>query len=236
MNPPTMQARPVLLFDVNETLVDLAAVHASVDAVLLQNGGAKQWFSSVLHYSLVLSAAGQFRPFPEVGAAVLQMMARDRDVVLSEDAAREALAPMRSTPAHPDVAPALEALRGAGIRMAALTNSSCEGVRAQLDGAGIAGYFERQLSVETIGIYKPHQEVYRWAARQMGVAPQDCMLVAAHPWDVAGAAWAGMRSAFLARLGVQPFPLAPRPDFEGLDMAGLARWLLDAERQAAPPA
>lgn len=225
MSFPTVSAPGVLLFDVNETLLDLAALHESIDSVLLEHNGSTQWFSSVLHYSLVLTVSGQFRPFPEIGVAVLQMMATNRDVMLSEEDARKALEPLRSAPAHPDVLPALEALRRTGIRMAALTNSSCDGMRAQLENAGIAPFLERQLSVESVGKYKPHRDVYAWAAEQMQVQPQDCMLVAAHPWDVAGAAWAGMRTAFLARLGVAPLPIAPKPDIEGLDMGDLANRL-----------
>lgn len=225
MSFPTVSAPKVLLFDVNETLLDLAALHESVDSVLLEHNGSKQWFGSVLHYSLVLTVSGQYRPFPEIGVAVLQMMATNRDVMLSEEDARKALEPLRSAPAHPDVLPALEALRRTGIRMAALTNSSSDGLRAQLENAGIAPFLERQLSVESVGKYKPHRDVYAWAAAQMQVPLHDCMLVAAHPWDVAGAAWAGMRTGFLARLGVSPLPVAPKPDIEGLDMGDLAKRL-----------
>lgn len=56
----------------------------------------------------------------------------------------------------------------------------------------------------------------------MQVAPNDSMLVAAHGWDVAGASWAGMQTAFIARPGQQIFPLALPPDIETLDLVGLA--------------
>lgn len=222
MNVSRIGAPKVLLFDVNETLLDLAELHESVDRVLLQHGSSKQWFSNVLHYSLVLTVSGQYRPFPEIGSAVLQMMATNRDVMLSEEDARTAIEPMRNAPAHPGVLPALDVFRRAGIRMAALTNSTSDGVRVQLESAGIAGFFEQQLSVDSIGRYKPHRDVYDWAVGQMQVRPDECMLVAAHPWDVAGAAWAGLRTAFLARLGVRPLPLAPAPDIACLDLQDLA--------------
>lgn len=84
MSLPTVSTPGVLLFDVNETLLNLTELHDSLDSVLLQHNGSKLWFSSVLHYSRVLTASGQFRPFPEIGAAVLQMMAIDRNVMLRE--------------------------------------------------------------------------------------------------------------------------------------------------------
>lgn len=68
--------------------------------------------------------------------------------------------------------------------------------------------------MESVGRFKPDRLVYEWAARQMGVELPDCMLVAAHGWDVAGAQWAGMRSAFVAREGQQKFPLAEAPEID----------------------
>lgn len=219
------KAPKVLLFDVNETLLNLDLVEEGVNEVLLENNAAKLWFSNMLHYSLVLTVSGQYRPFPEIGAAVLQMMAKNRDVMLSDEDARQALGPLMSAPPHADVPAALAALRCAGFRMATLTNSTCAGSKTQLESAGIAEFFERQLSVETIKKYKPHRDVYLWAAEQMQVQPTDCMLVAAHPWDVAGAAWAGMRTAFLARVGKQTLGLAPAPEIEILDLGDLAKRL-----------
>ena len=93
---------------------------------------------------------------------------------------------------------------------------------AQLEHAGLAGFFERLLSVESVGKFKPHADVYAWAAREMGVPPDQCMLVAAHGWDVAGARWAGMQAAFIARAGQQMFPLAPQPEIDVADLEALA--------------
>ncbi len=90
-----------------------------------------------------------------------------------------------------------------------------------MQNAGLARFFESLLSVEEVGLYKPHAHVYRWAARRVGVDVSECLFVAAHGWDVAGAAWAGMRTAFIARPGQQVFPLGPAtdiavPSFKGL--------------------
>lgn len=64
--------------------------------------------------------------------------------------------------------------------------------------------------------------MYEWAAREMDVDVGQCMLVAAHAWDVAGAKWAGLQAAFIAREGQQKFPLAPAPDVDAPDLTGLA--------------
>ena len=123
------------------------------------------------------------------------------------------------------VGPLLKRLLDAGFRMATLTNSPAAGVQAQTRHAGIDAFFEKQLSVESVGRFKPDRSVYEWAAREMGVAPADCMLVAAHGWDVAGAQWAGLRSAFIAREGQQKFPLAEPPEIDVADLSTLAEKL-----------
>lgn len=220
---PTVPPLPsILLFDVNETLLDLSPLKKQINDVLCDEAGATLWFSTMLHYSLVMTVSHQYADFTEVGTAALHMLGRNRDIVIPDDDAKEILGGMRRLMPHEDVAPTLARLQHAGFRLAALTNSSQAGLKAQLSHAGLDNYFERQLSVDSVQRFKPHRDVYLWAAREMGAAPADCMLVAAHGWDVAGAHWAGLRSAFIAREGQQKFPLAPQPDIDVADFAALA--------------
>jgi 2-haloacid dehalogenase len=212
----------VLLFDVNETLLDITPLKQKVAEVLQDPKAPELWFAMMLQYSLVATVSGQYFPFTENGAAALQMLARNKNVSMSAEDAKKTLSIMKSVPAHKDVEPALRRLKAAGFRMATVTNSSQEGVKAQLQFAGLSHFFERELSVESVGKFKPHVDVYTWAASEVKAQPADCMLVAAHGWDVAGAKWAGMATAFIAREGQQKFPLAPEPDAEAADLLGLA--------------
>ena len=222
----TKQGRPsVLLFDVNETLLDLAPVKENVDAVLIENGAWRLWFTTMLHYSLVTTVANRHAPLLDIGVATLQMLARNRDVVLPEAEAREALEPMLTLAPHRDVIDGLTRLKSAGFRLATLTNSPEKTLHSQLQHAGLANLFERHLSVESVGKYKPHADVYRWASEQMAVDPGQCMLVAAHAWDIAGAAWAGLQTAFIERSGNQIYPLGPPPSLSASDLDGLAAQL-----------
>lgn len=215
----------VLFFDVNETLLDLSPLETSIRAVLPGPDSPKLWFSTMLHYSLVMTVAGRKALLPDIGVAALRMLADGRGIVLSQQEAQAAVRPITRLPAHPDVAPALARLRQAGIRMAALSNSSTTGLRAQLAYAGIARYFDAQFSVEDFGLYKPHPEVYQGAARRMRVPAGETMLVAAHGWDIAGAGWATLRTAFVRRAGMAPFPLAEAPELVVSDLGELARRL-----------
>lgn len=216
-------AKPqVLLFDVNETLLDIRPVKAKVAAILQDEKQADLWFATMLQYSLVATVSGQYFPFPELGAAVLRMQARNAEATLSPEDAKSTLSVMTTLPPHPDVEPGLRRLRDAGFRLATLTNSSAQGVEAQMTNSGLGPFFERRLSVDSVRKFKPHADVYAWAAREMGVDPADCMLVAAHGWDCAGAKWAGMKAAFIARERQQKFPLAPEPDLDVSDLGALA--------------
>lgn len=212
----------VLLFDVNETLLDLTPLSDSINAVLLDERAAKLWFTTMLQYSLVMTVSEQHASLPNIGAAVLEMIARNTDVVLTSEEAKKALEPMLTLPPFPDVRPGLEKLKQHGFRLATLTNSSQVGVKAQMEYAGLTDCFEQQLSVESVGKYKPHRAVYEWAASKMQCQPSRCMLVAAHGWDVAGAKWAGLQTAFINRAGQQLFPLGLKPDFHVADLMGLA--------------
>lgn len=205
----------VIFFDVNETLLDLTPVRESVAKAL---GGRLElvplWFTTMLHYSLVTTVADHYSDFGEIAVACLRMVARNQGIDLDEMAAKNAVAPIRAMPPHPDVVPALDRLRDAEYRLLTLTNSSGAAVAEQLKYARLNNLFEAALSVEGVGLYKPHAHVYRWAARRAGVDVSECLLVAAHGWDVAGAAWAGMRTAFVGRPGQQQFPLGPTPEWE----------------------
>ena len=211
----TTQTRPkVLFFDVNETLLDLTQMKKQVGEAL--NGREELlslWFTTMLQYSLVITASGQYKHFGYIGAAALQMVAANNGITISEDSAREVvLNSLRGLPAHPEVKAALSLLKEDGYKLVSFTNSSNEGVKKQFESAGLTDYFDECLSVEDVGKFKPFTDTYAWAARKMGVKQEECMLIAAHGWDVAGALWAGWRAAFVSRPGQQTFPLAPKPE------------------------
>lgn len=214
----------VLFFDVNETLLDLEPMRASVGKAL---GGREEllplWFSTMLHHSLVDSATGRYHGFGEIGVAALLMVAESQSIAITPEQAREAIVtPLRSLPPHPDVREGLQALKAQGYTLVSLTNSSNTGVATQFQNAGLTAFFERRLSVEDIQLYKPNLRAFEWAAQQMGIDPAEGMLVAAHGWDVAGARAAGMQAAFIARPGKVLYPLAIPPSYVVSDVKDLA--------------
>lgn len=208
-------APSALVFDVNETLLDMTAVKQGLASVLNNDETLVDlWFTTLLHHSLVDIASAQFHDFIDIGAAALVMVAHGKGITLSNSTAKQTIKKhITSLPAHPDVKPALLALQQYNIPLIALSNSSIKGLKAQLAFAGISEYFTHVLSTETIRTYKPAPQVYHWACKEVGVEASQAMMVAAHGWDVSGAKAAGMRTAFIEREGKMPYPLGLPPDY-----------------------
>jgi 2-haloacid dehalogenase len=218
--------RRVQVFDVNETLLDLAAMDPHFERVFGDAGVRRAWFNQMIQSALVATVTGAYNQFGAIGMAALEMTARQAGAELA-DADREAiLGQIRTLPAHPEVPGALGRLRQAGLRLAALTNSTEQVARAQLEHAGLIDAFELVLSADTVRRLKPAPEPYRMAAERAGVAIGEVRLIAAHAWDVAGAARAGCAAAFVARPGKVLDPLVERPDVVGADLAEVADRIL----------
>ncbi|WP_338349839.1 haloacid dehalogenase type II [Nonlabens tegetincola] len=224
MKTENLERPKVLFFDVNETLLDLTQMKTQVGKAL--NGRddlLSLWFTTMLQYSLVTTASGQYEHFGYIGAAALQMVAKNNGIDITESQAREVIVEaLRGLPAHPDVKNALADLKNDGYKLVSFTNSSNAGVKKQFESAGLTDFFDERLSVEDIGKFKPFRETYEWGARKMGIKPNEAMLIAAHGWDVAGALWAGWRAAFISRPGKQIFPLAPKTEINETDLQKVA--------------
>jgi 2-haloacid dehalogenase len=138
--------------------------------------------------------------------AALEMVAARHGVALAEEGRQAVRDGMRRLPPHPEIRQSLERLRGAGLRLATLTNSTAEVGEAQLVNAGLRDLFELALSADAVRRLKPAPQPYRMAAERLDVEPGDVRLVAAHAWDVAGALRAGLRDGVrgAARQGARP--------------------------------
>ncbi len=217
-----------LFFDVNETLLDLTQMKRQVGEAL--NGREdllSLWFTTMLQYSLVTTASGQYEHFGNIGAATLQMVGANNNIDIKENKAREVIVnALRGLPAHPEVKAALTQLKENGYKLVSFTNSSNEGVKKQFESAGLTEYFDERLSVEEVGKFKPFRETYDWGARKMGIKPNEAMLIAAHGWDIAGALWTGWRGAFISRPGAQLYPLAPKPEINESNLELVATKLI----------
>ncbi len=227
--------RRVQVFDVNETLLDLAAMDPHFQRIFGDPGVRVTWFDQLVQSALVATVTGAYQQFGAVAMAALEMTAERAGVELSDDDKQAVATQMRRLPAHPEVAGALRRLRDAGLRLASLTNSTEQVARAQLEHAGLIDIFEQVLSADTVHRLKPAPEPYLMAADRLGVPIGEVRLIAAHAWDVAGAARAGCATAFVARPGKVLDPLVERPGILGADLAEVADAILTAEGVAGAP-
>jgi len=228
---PAMSFAPhrpkLLIFDVNETMLDLGKLQRAVNQEFKSETAFKQWFSLLLQYSLVDTVTGNYHNFGQIGDAALDMLAQALGQPARPAARKkELLVLITELPPHPDIIPGLTALQQAGFRMVTLTNSPDATVQKQMAYAGLTGYFEQLLSIDSLKRYKPHPDTYRTTCERLQVAPAQTMLVAAHGWDTAGAQLAGLQAAFIARPGQQTYPLAPTPTLTGPTLPDIARQLL----------
>lgn len=195
-----MSAKPrTIVFDVNETLLDLAPIERLFVEWFCDGRIMREWFAQLVLYSQSLTLADRYADFGEIAVAVLDMVARLHQQTLPRGAASALKSAIGRLPAHEDVAPALSRMRDAGLRLVTLTNSGAEAQRSQLDHAGIAHLFDAQFSVERIRAFKPALSTYASVATALDVAPSELMLVACHSWDIIGARAAGFETGFVAR-------------------------------------
>lgn len=158
---------------------------------------------TVVPWTWHATAAERFRPLPEL----VEAAGIDPDRV-------------RSLPAFDDVAGGLEALHE--FPLAVLSNGTRDGVRALVENAGLTAYFDHLLAADQVGVYKPAPDIYALAASAFRSEPGSVLLVSGNEWDVAGAAQAGMRTAWLARGRHPRWVLGIEPDLVIQDIAELA--------------
>jgi 2-haloacid dehalogenase len=222
-----MTDRPELLvLDVNETLSDLGPLARRFEAVGVPGLLAQVWFAGLLRDGFALTVHGQNPGFADVGRTNLRRLLPEADLDRPlDDAVAHIMEGFLQLPVQPDVAEGLAELADLGIRLVTLTNGAAEVGEGLLERAGVLDRFERLLSVEDAGVWKPHPDAYAYALEVCDVEPGDAMLVAVHPWDTDGATRAGLRAAYGDRVGT-PYPTHFRaPELEVDSLTALAREL-----------
>jgi 2-haloacid dehalogenase len=221
----------VLVFDVNETLIDIESIAPVFERIFGDPRAMRQWFGQLLTYSMTVTASGHYVDFFTLGQGVLRMLATTRGVDINDDDEDALKHAMLTMPAHPDVADGLIALHDNGFRLVTLTNSPPSAFGpSPIDNAGLGHLFERQLSVDACRAFKPAPAPYLYTCEQLAVAPADCMMVAAHVWDTIGAQSVGYSGALITRPGnaTLPVPGLPQPTFAATDLRDLAATLTNS--------
>lgn len=217
-----MASRPVVIaFDVIETLFSLESLRERLQNQRLPGHILETWFAHILRDGFALDATGVYEPFGKVAAAALEALARSAQPS-GDVATEEIMKGFSELEAHPDVAPAMSALRDADIRMVTLTNGSASVTQRLLESAGLQGFVERIISVDEVRRWKPRREVYIHCADTTGVEPHRLALIAAHAWDIHGAQRAGLITGYVSRRhSVFPSTM-DKPTVEGATLVEVA--------------
>jgi 2-haloacid dehalogenase len=213
-----------VLFDLNGTLVD--------PSVLAQPLGDSAAAESLVLDAVDLAAAqamaialtGGHTEFRTLIDAALR-----RELALAgadEDLAEDAVALLGSMPAYLEAPGALERLRGEGLHLGVLTQSTTEAADQVLRFAGLRDRIDLVIGSDEVGTFKPDPRTYAAAVQRTGVTAGEICLVAAHWWDILGAARAGLQTGWVARRERALLGTVPEPGVRGRDLAEVAEGIV----------
>lgn len=218
----------VLVFDVNETLLDITTLEPLFKRLFGSASVLREWFPELVLYSQTLTLSNIYTPFGTLAGSMLRMVGANKGVEITDADIAELKQLFGQMPAHKDVAPALTALHDAGYTLVTLTNSAPVPSPTPLENAGIAGLFDHHFSVAEVEKFKPHRSVYDIVPKALNTPASDMCMIACHVWDTIGAQAVGYQGAFIARPHNSLFnlPNLRQPDYVCDDLAAFARRMI----------
>jgi 2-haloacid dehalogenase len=221
MTSAPMSGIRACVFDAYGTLFD---VHSAVARLRAQVGGqadalSQLWRTKQLEYTWLRALMGRHVDFWQVtGDALDYALARTG----TDPAVREPLMQAYlALDAYPEVPDMLRRLREGGLKTAILSNGAPKMLEAGARSAGIEALLDAILTVEDVGIFKPHPKVYQLAVDRLAIPPDQIAFQSSNAWDVSGAATFGLRAVWINRLDVPPERLPGAAEHELSDLSGL---------------
>jgi 2-haloacid dehalogenase len=219
---PPLSGVTAVAFDAYGTLFDVASAAAAAKDALGEKWAplAELWRAKQLQYTWLRSLMGRHADFRRVTGDALDFALEAHGV--ADAALRERLMALYDRlAAYPEVPAALARLKAGGVKLAILSNGSPEMLASAAGNAGIAGLLDAVLSVEQVGVYKPHPSVYRLAVDRLGVPKDKIGFVSSNGWDAFGAKSFGLKVVWCNRAGQPKERIPAEPDAEVKDLAGV---------------
>lgn len=201
------------VFDAYGTLFDVNSAAAAESAALGDSWQAlaELWRAKQLQYTWLRSLAGRHADFWQVTGEALDFAMTSLE--LDDQALRGRLMDLYLTlGAYPEVGDTLRRLEAAGLDLAVLSNGSPRMLSSAAESAGIAGLLAAIMSVEEVGVFKPHPDVYQLAADRFEVQPRQICFVSSNGWDAYSAKAFGFRVVWCNRFGQFPESIPETPD------------------------
>jgi 2-haloacid dehalogenase len=227
--PDAKGAKPIRLcvFDAYGTLFDVAAAARAAAAEPGAGNWSARWPSlsalwrrKQLEYTWLRAVAGSHVDFWQVTQEALDW-AMEAEGLDSPCLRQRLLDLYHELSAFPEVARVLEALKSQGLKLAILSNGAPAMLEAAARSAEIAPLLDAILSVEDVGVFKPHPAVYRMVGTHFGTRPSEVAFVSSNGWDACAAAAFGFHAIWVNREGAPMDRLHGRPAHVLSDLAGL---------------
>jgi 2-haloacid dehalogenase len=200
-----------IVFDAYGTLFDVHSVAAECELCFPGSGTrfSQTWRSKQLEYTWLRSLMGRYQDFETITRDAARATARALSLTVTESSLERLMKTYDRLTPFPEVRPALEGL--GQYRRAILSNGSPRMLAAAVGNAGLTELLERVISVDSIGVFKPHPSVYALACRDFDVAASQIAFVSSNFWDVSGAASFGFQTYWVNRGKFQPDELGFPP-------------------------
>ena len=201
------------VFDAYGTLFDYASAAARCRDALGEKLEplSRLWRDKQLQYTGLRAAQGRHANFWQVTGDALDFSLETLGI--ADGALRQRLMELYLTlDAFPEVPSMLRRLKQAGMMTAILSNGTPAMLEAAVSASGIADMLDAVLSVEEVGVYKPHPNVYQLAVDRLGVSAQEIAFQSSNAWDIHAASAFGMLTVWCNRYGQKPERLPGEPD------------------------
>jgi 2-haloacid dehalogenase len=209
-------------------IIDPRPVFAKVEEMFPGKGQelSNAWRTRQFEYTWLRTMGGHYVDFWQVTEESLVFAAQMLKIELSADQRGQLMQSYLGLKAWPDVAPALQQLKAAGIRMAFLTNLTSVMLDAVVRNSGLEGFFENHLSTDKVRTFKPDPRAYQMGVDAFGLRKEEIAFAAFAGWDAAGAKWFGYPTFWVNRLNLPVEELGVAPDGAGSGLGDLVKFVL----------
>ncbi|WP_310449221.1 haloacid dehalogenase type II [Sulfuritalea sp.] len=220
MNEQALKHIAACVFDAYGTLFDVSSVARGAQDALGERWQALSdlWRTKQLQYTWLRGLGGHHADFWQVTGDALDFAMGTLGI--EDDALRARLMDLYlRIAAYPEVPAMLAELKSRGIKLAILSNGTPQMLAAAVANSGIAEYFDAVLSVEEVGVFKPHPSVYGMAPQRLKVSKEQICFLSSNGWDAFAAKAFGFRVLWCNRFGQMPERIPGTPDGEIADLS-----------------
>jgi 2-haloacid dehalogenase len=219
---PDKLAVRACVFDAFGTLFDLASAAARCNDVLGDKTAAvaQLWREKQITYTWLRATQNLHADFWQVTGDALDFTLET--LAIPHPAVRDRLMGLyRKLDHFPEVPDTLRRLKAAGFTTAILSNGTPDMLRDLVASSNLGGLLDHVLSVEEVGVFKPHPSVYQLAVDRLGVPANQISFQSSNAWDAHAASAFGMRVVWCNRYGQRRERLPGTPDHEIRTLAEL---------------